>query len=63
MRSPDQQIAALKHELAGYVAAGMDERAAQVRAEIARAGGELIETAEAAAPQETRVRKAPRKRA
>lgn len=58
--SEDQKIAALKHELAGYVAAGQDDRAAQVRRQIA--GGSGLETAAEVAVQETAETKAPRKK-
>lgn len=36
MTTPDQQIAALKRERAGYVNRGLDERVTQVDEEIAR---------------------------
>ena len=49
--SEDQRIAALKHELAGYIAAGQTDRAAQVRAQLA--GDDGIETAAEVAPGET----------
>ncbi|GGZ80269.1 hypothetical protein ACFOOM_07595 [Streptomyces echinoruber] len=49
MITPDQQIAALKRERAGYVARGLKDRVAQVDKEIARLRGEG--TSEDEAPQ------------
>jgi hypothetical protein len=69
--SRDGHIAALKRELAGYEAAGREDRAAAVRVELARLTGrkdpdaEPVERAVAAAPEQAtspRPRKATAKR-
>lgn len=39
----DAQVAALEHELAGYEARGMTDRANEVRVEIARLSGTTVE--------------------
>lgn len=57
----DEQIEALKRELAVYEARGMKDRAAQVQREIKRLGGTL-ETTSIEAPETTsRPRGRPRK--
>lgn len=59
--SLEQRLAALKHELAGYIASGQSDRAAQVRAEIA--GASSGEQAVAVEPMETAEAKPKRGRA
>jgi hypothetical protein len=60
--SQDVYTAALKRELAGYIASGDTERADAVRAELARVGGPAPETT-ATAPAESAVRPKPARRA
>jgi len=57
--SRDGYIAALKVELAGYVAAGRDDRAADVRAELERVGAGDEPARTKRAPIERAVAEAP----